>query len=163
MIRGFENSDAEAIFVIINENWRTVYSGYVDPALVSHEGCMRRNGELVRDFVSKRFSEYVWEENREVRGMISFGKTGETDCSEAFEIWRLYVAKSAQGQGIGSALLEFAETAARERGFREMVIWTFKENKRALEFYQKHGCTIDKEIFLEKYKAVGVRLKKTLQ
>lgn len=46
MIREFENSDAEAIFVIVNENWRTVYSGYVDPALVSHMGCMLRNGEL---------------------------------------------------------------------------------------------------------------------
>lgn len=162
MIRELEKSDCGAIFVIVNENWRTVYSGYVDPALLSHEGCMRRNGELAADFVSKRLSKYVYEENGSVVGMVSFGKTGETDLTEAFEIWRLYVARSAQSRGIGGTLLDFAERTALERGFREIVIWTFKKNGRAVTFYQKHGYTADKEVFLEKYKAVGIRFTKTL-
>lgn len=161
MIRKIEQRDSEFVFEIVNENWRRVYSGYVDPALLSKEGCMRRNGELLRDFVSKRT--YVREENGEILGMISFGKTDDNDRPGALEIWRLYVAKDAQGRGIGGSLLQFAENEAREEGYSEIVIWTFKRNVNAVKFYEKHGYRADKEEFLgDPYNAEGVRFRKAI-
>jgi len=40
----------------------------------------------------------------------------DADRPDAFEIWRLYIAPEAQGQGIGRALLQYGEEQARRGG-----------------------------------------------
>jgi GNAT superfamily N-acetyltransferase len=48
----------------------------------------------------------------------------------------LYVAPSAQGTGVGSALFEYS-MAAQPNGFD---LWVFQRNTRALDFYARYGC-----------------------
>ncbi|QPF82097.1 GNAT family N-acetyltransferase [Bradyrhizobium genosp. L] len=49
-------------------------------------------------------------------------------------IEQLYVLPSAQGRGIGSALLEIAR-----QGADRLQLWTFQRNKQALRFYEARG------------------------
>lgn len=95
--------------------------------------------------------------------MLSFGDTADVDISEAFEIWRIYVANSFQRRGIGKSLLDFAEQQAKEQGYTKIIIWAFKDNYRVVSFYLKNGYCIDKEEYLgEPYFAMGTRLKKEI-
>jgi GNAT superfamily N-acetyltransferase len=48
----------------------------------------------------------------------------------------LYVAPSAQGTGVGSALLRYS-MALQPGGFD---LWVFARNTRALDFYARYGC-----------------------
>lgn len=48
----------------------------------------------------------------------------------------LYVAPSAQGAGVGSALFEYS-MALQPNGFD---LWVFQRNTRALDFYARYGC-----------------------
>jgi GNAT superfamily N-acetyltransferase len=48
----------------------------------------------------------------------------------------LYVAPSAQGAGVGSALFE-RSMALQPNGFD---LWVFQRNTRALDFYARYGC-----------------------
>lgn len=48
----------------------------------------------------------------------------------------LYVAPSAQGSGVGSALFERSMTL-QAGGF---YLWVFRRNTRALDFYARYGC-----------------------
>ena len=48
----------------------------------------------------------------------------------------LYVAPSAQGAGVGSALFEHS-MALQPGGFD---LWVFQRNTRALDFYARYGC-----------------------
>lgn len=48
----------------------------------------------------------------------------------------LYVAPSAQGTGVGSALFEHS-MALQPNGFD---LWVFQRNTRALDFYARYGC-----------------------
>lgn len=48
----------------------------------------------------------------------------------------LYVAPTAQGSGVGSALFEHSMTLL-PRGFD---LWVFQRNTRALDFYARYGC-----------------------
>lgn len=96
-------------------------------------------------------------------GLLSIGATADRDNSHAFEIWRIYVAQEAQGQGIGTHLLAFAEQFAQSNDYHEMIIWAFCQNSRAITFYQKHGYRIDQTRDLgEPYQAEGMRLFKLL-
>ncbi len=42
-------------------------------------------------------------------------------------------------------LFNFAEQKAEEQGYKEIVLWAFKNNHHAVSFYQKRGYSIDKE------------------
>ena len=48
----------------------------------------------------------------------------------------LYVALSAQGNGVGSAL--FQRSASLQPGGFDL--WVFQRNTRALDFYARHRC-----------------------
>ena len=163
MIRPLEEKDIEIVCSIVNENWKNIYAGYVNPLLLSSDGCAERIRRLKSDFATHRLSEFVWEEENQVSAMLSIGDTADTDITGAFEIWRIYVAAPFQHNGIGRRLLGFAERQARQQGYKEAVIWAFKDNTHAVSFYQKQGYCIDKEEYLgEPYLATGVRLKKEI-
>ena len=69
--------------------------------------------------------------------MLSFGDTADSDMAGAFEIWRIYVASQFQGKGIGKMLMDFAEQKSEEQGYKEIVIWAFKNNHHAVSFYKR--------------------------
>jgi GNAT superfamily N-acetyltransferase len=51
----------------------------------------------------------------------------------------LAVDPSAQGQGVGKALMQAAETWARDRGYRRITLNVFAQNDRARQFYEQLG------------------------
>jgi putative acetyltransferase len=57
------------------------------------------------------------------------------------EAWidQLYVLPSSQGQGIGAALLQVAQSRSDC-----LSLWTFQRNKTARRFYEKHGFALVK-------------------
>ena len=74
------------------------------------------------------------------------GLTGET-FGNWLSIRFLFVSEALRGQGIGSKLLEAAESEARRRGCKFAFVDTF--SFQAPEFYKKHGY---REVFtLEEY------------
>ncbi|HJD97298.1 GNAT family N-acetyltransferase [Mailhella massiliensis] len=66
--------------------------------------------------------------------------TGEVDAFFAFVdtfLAALFVAPHAQGRGLGSRLLRIAR-----RMHPDLSLCVYKENARAVAFYQKHGLSI---------------------
>ena len=85
-------------------------------------------------------------------GQKSAGLTGET-FGNWLCIQYLFVCESLRGQGIGSKLLEAAESEARRRGCKYAFVDTF--SFQAPEFYKKHGY---QQVFtLEEYPYTGKR------
>ncbi|HEY9836735.1 MAG TPA: GNAT family N-acetyltransferase [Vampirovibrionales bacterium] len=54
-------------------------------------------------------------------------------------IFVLYIAREHRRRGLGSALMEYAENWARERGDRQIGLQVFLNNPPALNLYQKLG------------------------
>jgi len=61
--------------------------------------------------------------------------TGVLNC----HIADLVVASQHDGEGVGSALVAFAENWAREHRCRHMTLAVFPGNKRARILYERHG------------------------
>lgn len=163
MIRKLEEKDIDKVCKIINDNWKSVYAGYINNELLKDEECIRRAERLKKDYLSHRLSDYVYEKDGQVVGTLSIGDTADKDKEGSFELWKIYISKSSQSKGIGSKLIEFTEAKAKDRGYKEIVIWAFKGNTYALSFYEKHGYKVDKEEYLGKpYEAYGVRFNKMI-
>jgi ribosomal protein S18 acetylase RimI-like enzyme len=71
--------------------------------------------------------------------------------AQAIEISRIYVCKPFIGKSVGKALLVTAIAFAKEHAKDCIWLIAWKENKRALEFYQKNGF----EIFAESTFVLG--------
>lgn len=163
MIRLLQKEDLESVTKLVNHNWRTVYRSYVSKQLLNKEGCANRTLEIENEFFKKTRQHYVYESCGRVLALLTLGETTDDDKKGAFEIWRLYVLQAAQNRGIGSQLIQFAETRAAEQNYGEILLWAFKENKKAALFYEKHGYVKSRELELgEPYLARSVRFSKLL-
>lgn len=65
--------------------------------------------------------------------------TGQPNC----HISDLAVAPSREGQGIGRALLAYADEWAREHHCKLVTLAAFPGNERARGLYEKHGFGVD--------------------
>jgi len=54
------------------------------------------------------------------------------------ELSKLYVLERFYGKGIGQGLLESVENQLIDNGFKELNLEVWKQNERAIAFYQKH-------------------------
>ena len=63
------------------------------------------------------------------------------DCpySEVFCVHTLVVDPACRGQGIASALLDFAAAEGRRAGMRALRLDVFEENAPAIALYEKKG------------------------
>jgi ribosomal protein S18 acetylase RimI-like enzyme len=63
--------------------------------------------------------------------------------SEAAELVAMYVDPEHWRRGVGTMLMRAALERLSGLPYREAVLWTFKENDRAIAFYEKHGWRPD--------------------
>lgn len=158
MIRLMRMDDLDIIGEIVNQNWKNRYSAYVNNKLLSIEGCEKRKKEIESELISGNLMNYVYENAGNVKALLTLGKTSDSDKSGSFEIWRIYVSQDSQGEGIGKILVRFAEEQAWVSGYKEIVIWAFKENSKAVSFYKHYGYVEDKVMDLgEPYCTEGIR------
>lgn len=68
------------------------------------------------------------------------------------ELTELYVEEAYRRQGLGRALVEFAERLARQGGAQEMYILSGAENSSAQAFYRAIGYQADDIAFSKKLK-----------
>lgn len=94
-----------------------------------HKRLQEYNARFMQDFAD--FSFHV-EEN----GVIVAGIVAES-VGDTVEVEFLFVDETCRGRGLGKALLERVETAARERGMRRVLLNTY--SFQAPGFYQKMG------------------------
>ncbi|MER3413530.1 MAG: hypothetical protein C4340_05440 [Armatimonadota bacterium] len=74
-------------------------------------------------------------------GEVVIGTAGYLPRSEEVcELMRLYLLMAARGQGWGKRLFEHVVAAAREKGFRRMLIWSDKKLKIAHRMYLCYGA-----------------------
>jgi predicted GNAT family N-acyltransferase len=66
--------------------------------------------------------------------------------SQTVRLRQMAVGRNLQGKGIGESIIRFAETLARDQGYRKM---TMHARATAIGFYERCGYTICSEEFEE--------------
>jgi ribosomal protein S18 acetylase RimI-like enzyme len=110
---------------------------------------------------------WVADESGEVLGWISAARSRDEDAhSSTGEVWGIYVDPRHWRRGAGELLLQEAEGHLRDSGFTEVTLWVFRENARAIAFYESKGFSVEpgREKRLERGGAEipGIRLRKSL-
>lgn len=128
MLRPGTDADADAYIRLIGDAWAE-FPGVIFDV----------DGELpeLRGLASyfERLGGTLWLA-QDGQGMVATRPLREDG---AWEIGRMYVAKSARGSGLAQTLLRTAEEHARAHGAERMVLWTDTRFEAAHAFYEKAG------------------------
>lgn len=127
-IRRFRPGDTEAILAL---NERTMAAARTDPEDVPGIDDLHR---IEAEYIDPGGEFLVAEIDGEIVAMGGLTVDGETA-----ELFRMRVDPAYQHRGIGSALLDRLEQAARERGATRLLAETARRQQAATEFYPSHG------------------------
>ena len=67
-------------------------------------------------------------------------------CADTVRLRQMAVKNNLQGKGIGQAIMNFAETLARDKGYKKL---TMHARDTAIGFYERCGYKIEGEQFME--------------
>ena len=71
---------------------------------------------------------------------LNIGNAQTEKCLDnVLEIQRIYILKSAKGQGIGSAFMQIAENFASEKKLSTIWLGVWEHNEPAKKFYKSKG------------------------
>jgi len=101
----------------------------------------------MQDYVSNSLSEATLRSEMEKEGsrFYAFVEEGtwcgylKVNCTDSFELERIYVLQAHQGKGIGKLLMDFAIQEAKNAGFEKLWLGVWEHNHKAIAFYESLG------------------------
>ena len=91
----------------------------------------------IQEIYSGKGKFWVAVENGVVVGTVAIREIDEKTA----KLNRMFVRQDLHGQGVGQELLTTALSFAKEQGYREILLHTHTNMKRAHRFYEKNGFT----------------------
>ncbi|MCU4751602.1 GNAT family N-acetyltransferase [Halobacteria archaeon AArc-curdl1] len=143
-IREADTGDAEAIQSVARKSWHAAYDDFLGAdtvgaiidewyALESLRSSIRASEHHI--FVATKDS--PTREDSKLMGFVHGGPWA--DEPRIGHLMRLYVRPDSWGRGIGTSLLERAETALEGDGYERIRLEVFAENSDGVEFYEARG------------------------
>jgi GNAT superfamily N-acetyltransferase len=129
VVRSGRDADAPGFIALIGACWGEYPGCVLD---VDNEAPELRG--LASHVAARGGALWTAEVSGAVVGMVA---TVPLNHDNAWEISRMYVARTHRGTGLASELLRTAETHARRQGAKRMVLWTDTRFEAAHKFYEK--------------------------
>jgi ribosomal protein S18 acetylase RimI-like enzyme len=124
-LRRAEASDAEAVAELV----RAAYEPYVERVGMRPRPMTENYSEVIRD---RQVT--VAETDGTIAGVIVLAVT-----DEGFVVDNVAVRPNSRGIGLGRALLEFAESEAKNQGFDSIYLYTHEKMTENLAIYTRIG------------------------
>ncbi len=139
--------DVAAIAAVQVASWEGVYRGLMPDAVFDRVNLERRHQQWSRYFVNQPAGQdlLVAESHGEVVGMASLGPNRDEDIpAYGFaELYAIYVAPPAWGQGHGRDLMLAAVESMRSLGNTTATLWVLDSNDRGRRFYESGRWVAD--------------------
>jgi phosphinothricin acetyltransferase len=112
------------------------------------ETALRSAADFDARVADERFPLLVSDDNKGVIGWAGIASYSARPCYAGIGECSVYVAASARGRGVGTALTEALAAAAEQRGFHKMIGKLFTDNLASVRLVERCG-----------FKTVGVHLR----
>jgi GNAT superfamily N-acetyltransferase len=125
----------------------------LDHGSVEYRQMVKLRDDILRRPLGLSFSSQELEREKDNMLIAAFEDDDMLGCCmlveenpETVRLRQMAVLNDLQGKGIGTALMNFAENLARDRGYK---IISMHARKNAIGFYEKMGYNIAGEEFIE--------------
>jgi phosphinothricin acetyltransferase len=120
---------------------RLIYNQGIEDRIATLDVDAKSEDAIERWFAEHgdRYVVLVAEDDRSIAGWASLNRYSPRPVYDGVADLSVYVRRDARGRGIGAALLEQLESAARQQGFHKIVLFTFEFNKAGRRLYRRLG------------------------
>ncbi len=140
-------TDFDTIRSIAYETWPIAYGEILSKAQLDYMLGAFYNDTSLKESVSQKRHHFVLaNEGNQTLGFASF--EWNYDQQKQTKIHKIYILPSAQGKGVGKALIDYIATEARKQGSLTLCLNVNRFNK-AITFYEKMGFSIISEVNIE--------------
>lgn len=148
-VRAATAADAEAMGGVAGRSWEATYRGMLPDAVLDEWIATVTDGW--RSAFANAAPDTPWRPWVAEREGAVVGYATTTPAKDFFlpppegagEVTNLYLDPDVIGTGTGRRLYEHAVDDLRSRDFDPLVIWAFRDNRRAVRFYERMGLAID--------------------
>lgn len=149
--------DMKALAVIQTSSWKGAFKD------ILNKDTLERYTDLEK---CQMMLEKVYDSKR---GFFYIGYYKGKPCAELFwcegkemiesaEIVALHSIPECWGHGVGKEIIDKAIDEIKAKGYKNIYLWVFEENIRAIKFYEKEGFVLDGENHVSDFdEAVEVR------
>ena len=133
--------DAADLAAVHVRSWRETYRGLLPQAALDRMSVKAHARRFQHDLTRPRRGAVTLLAEG-VEGVVGYASAallrGDSRVADA-EVFTLYVLRSAQGAGIGRALLASAARVLRAEGAKSLMLFVLTGNERARAFYEHLG------------------------
>ncbi len=129
--------DVAALALLHQQCWREAYSPIVDGELLEAQLDLKRSEDNWRTQIENGRKRLIAVRDGVPIGFAASGPGRDDDLPTPRELYALYVAEAEWGSGVGRLLL------AEELRGESASLWVLEDNKRARDFYARHGFERD--------------------
>lgn len=132
--------DCGLIAELLVASWQFAYKDIMADDLLQNLSVEQRKNGWEKHLASGGEA-YLLRNSSDVYGVVEISKFRDSiDAYKAYgEIPVIYLQPDKIGQGHGRTLMLFALDLFAARGINDVGIWVLEKNKRAIDFYSKHG------------------------
>jgi GNAT superfamily N-acetyltransferase len=149
--------DARGVAEVHVASWRSAYAGLIDQNVLDGLSVYKRADGWAR-WISSAHTDpqaglpggtshrlLLAECDGETVGWASFGAGRDDRVRGTGELAGLYVHPEFWSRGIGHVLIGRVDVELRKAGFDDAYLWVLHGNRRAIDFYERHGWRADGE------------------
>ncbi|MGL2986880.1 N-acetyltransferase family protein [Flavobacterium sp. RSSA_27] len=139
--------DFDTIRAIAHETWPVAYGEILSKAQLEYMLGEFYNDSALKKCVTQKGHQFVLAiEGNQTLGFASF--ESNYNNQKQTKIHKIYILPSAQGKGVGKALIDYIASKARKQGSQSICLNVNRFN-RAINFYEKMGFSISSEVNIE--------------
>lgn len=129
-----EISEQTFVIAFAKDNDPTDFKHYIEQAFALEK--------IKEEFLNPNSDFYFVRANNEVVGYFKLNvheAQSDLKYDDSIELERIYVLQKYQGLGLGEQVLFHIKKLAQERNKNMLWLGVWQENKRAIQFYKRHG------------------------
>lgn len=142
-IKKITASEVKELQAISRETFKATFAPFTAPADMAR--FLKEDyasDKLKREIINPNSRFFFLRVNGKIAGYLKVNvRDAQTEHlrPNSFELERIYLRRQYQGQGLGLALLKYAEKLARQGGFAYLWLGVYEKNYRAQKFYKADG------------------------
>lgn len=142
-VRKAVTKDAKSLANIIVETWKSAYGDIIPKdEIIKYLDKDRRQRQFER-FIEDGEIVLIGICDGVACGLVFANKDNDEKLEECASIYSIYVLEEYWGKGLATELMDSVINILKEEGCKQVSLWVYEINKRAIGFYEKSGFAFD--------------------
>jgi len=146
IIRKAVPGDERALAFIQTESWKAAFAGILSPEELERCTNLQKAEEMYHSVLRREGCNVAIELVDGVPHCIAAWGKNRCDLGDTVgELICIHSLRNNWAKGYGSAMMEYVLAQLQQANYEFVILWVFKDNKRARKFYEKHGFELTEQ------------------